>query len=151
MKTKSLLYIHNKGNILLVNWRKYGFWCCVGGTLGEHGNTLYEAGVNSAKCLCGISPEITNLRGIFMFNDKVKPDDSSISYVFDAVVKKSSIIINAQLNNAKWVPVNKVLNYKLFPNSERYLLNTYLNSDTFFNLTLEYTNSGINKSVEYWR
>jgi hypothetical protein len=144
MKTGTLLYIHNKDSILLVNFRKYGGWCCVGGYLGETGKTVYEAGLNAAKNLCGINPEIVNLRGKFTFNDTLSPNESSTYFVFEARVNKATLNINrSNLYNAKWVPIKKALNYKLFPNSERYLLSTYLKSAGYFDLVIQYSHSGV--------
>lgn len=147
MNLQALLYIHYRDNILLINWKKYGHWCCIGGSVGENGDSLYDVGINAAKNLCGITPTTLRLRGIFNFNCKICDNDSSISYVFHAETKNPTITKCKELNNAKWVPVNKALNYKLFPNSERYLLNTYLSSNKFFNLSLEYTNEGICKII----
>lgn len=147
MKTQALLYIHNADNILLINWKKYGHWCSIGGTVGEDGDSLYDVGINAAKALCGITPSMLKLRGVFNFNCRVCENDSSISYIFQAYTKNPTIYKCKELYNAKWVPINKALNYKLFPNSDRYLLNTYLRSNKFFNIALEYTKEGICKFV----
>lgn len=148
MKTGVILYINNNNNILLVNWRKYGHWCGVGGYV-EEAQSIKEAGIFWLKEICGLEPVIRQLRGVFTFICNDCEECTTKYYVFDAISNTTALKLTEKLHTVRWVPKDKILNYILFPNSSRYLLNTYLMNDEFFDLELEYSDKLVTKKLRY--
>ena len=141
MRKYIVLYIHNQKQVILVNWKKYGCWCGVGGYIEgniEKMNVL-KRGQEIAQELCGIDIEIVKLAGVLKINEKDERFSETV-YCYHAYTSNTLIQRYKGLNNAKWVEFSKILNYKLFPNSDRHILKAVQRSN-YFEITLDFDRS----------
>ncbi len=143
----STTYVQYKNEVLLINWRPYGPYCGVGGFLGLHGDSVFQTAQSTLETLVGIRPADVDFQlvGRVVFTAE-ETQEHNVNYIFKGIAQNKMITKHPQVHSAKWVPQDKLFNYKLFPNNERMFLEEVLNS-TYFEIELKYEDGLVSKNV----
>jgi hypothetical protein len=139
MKQTSTTYITSNNKILLANFRPYGPYGGLGGYIGIHGNNPIDTAINTIHELTGLSVTPAQLvkKGEVIFKD-TEVQENTHTHIFIVALNNPQIKKSNELNKLKWISMDKVFNYKLFPNFDRLFMAELL-TGTYFKTELTYS------------